>query len=98
MPAPGQDPSNMQVNPLYNLNLHGPPITFAPPHTGHGHFPGIYQPPQTMTTPSNVNPLLQQSQAMAAAAVEKAGPPSATFQQQQLPQPQIAQLNWNHSY
>ncbi|TXG68012.1 hypothetical protein EZV62_009287 [Acer yangbiense] len=92
IPAPGQDLSNLQINPLYNLALQGQHITFAPAQTGHGAFPGIYQPAQTMTAPSNVNPLLQSPQTMAT-AVDTMGPPSGAYQQ-----PQLAQMNWNPSY
>ncbi|MBA0668276.1 hypothetical protein Goklo_001207, partial [Gossypium klotzschianum] len=84
MPAPGQDLSNLQVNSLYNLSLHGPQLPFSPAQAGHGAFAGLYQsPPQTMAAPSNVNTLLQQSQSTAA-AVGSVGPPSGTYQQPQL--------------
>ncbi|KAH9804332.1 Flocculation protein [Citrus sinensis] len=89
--APGQDLSNMQLNPLYNLTLQGQHIAFAP-QTSHGAFPGVYQSAQTLAAPSNVNPLLQQTQAMTA-AVDTMGPPSGAYQQ-----PQLAQMNWNPSY
>ncbi|KAL5735604.1 hypothetical protein ACOSQ2_030392 [Xanthoceras sorbifolium] len=92
IPALGQDLSNMQINPVYNLALQGQHITFAPAQTGHGAFPGIYQPAQTMTAPSNVNPLLQPPQTMAT-AVDNMRPPSGAYQQAQL-----AQMNWNPSY
>lgn len=81
----------MQLNPLYNLTLQGQHIAFAP-QTGHGAFPGVYQPAQTLAAPSNVNPLLQQTQAMTA-AVDTMAPSSGAFQQ-----PQLAQMNWNPSY
>lgn len=87
----GQDLSNMQLNPLYNLTLQGQHIAFAP-QTGHGAFPGVYQPAQTLAAPSNVNPLLQQTQAMTA-AVDTMVPSSGAYQQ-----PQLAQMNWNPSY
>ncbi|PPD98152.1 hypothetical protein GOBAR_DD04824 [Gossypium barbadense] len=93
MPAPGQDLSNLQVNSLYNLSLHGPQLPFSPAQAGHGAFAGLYQsPPQTMAAPSNVNTLLQQSQSTAA-AVGSVGPPSGTYQQ-----PQLAQENWKTNY
>ncbi|XP_052482108.1 GBF-interacting protein 1-like isoform X1 [Gossypium raimondii] len=93
MPAPGQDLSNLQVNSLYNLSLHGPQLPFSPAQAGHGAFAGLYQsPPQTMAAPSNVNTLLQQSQSTAA-AVGSVGPPSGTYQQ-----PQLAQVNWKTNY
>ncbi|KAK6230057.1 hypothetical protein QUC31_001575 [Theobroma cacao] len=92
MPAPGQDLSNLQVNSLYNLSLHGQQVPFSPAQAGHGAFAGLYQSPQTMAAPSNVNTLLQQSQAMAA-AVETVGPPTGAYQQ-----PQHAQINWNTNY
>ncbi|XVE50885.1 hypothetical protein DITRI_Ditri01bG0199300 [Diplodiscus trichospermus] len=89
MAAPGQDLSNLQVNSLYNLCLHGQQVPFS---LGHGSFAGLYQSPQTMAAPSNVNSLLQQSKAMAAAA-ETVGPPAGAYQQ-----PQLAQINWNTNY
>ncbi|KAG4111975.1 hypothetical protein ERO13_D13G134700v2 [Gossypium hirsutum] len=93
MPAPGQDLSNLQVNSLYNLSLHGPQLPFSPAQAGHGAFAGLYQsPPQTMAAPSNVNTLLQQSQSTAA-AVGSVGPPPGTYQQ-----PQLAQENWKTNY
>ncbi|KAL1127053.1 hypothetical protein V6Z11_A13G153300 [Gossypium hirsutum] len=93
MPAPGQDLSNLQVNSLYNLPLHGPQLPFSPAQAGHGAFAGLYQSlPQTMAAPSNVNTLLQQSQSTAA-AVGSVGPPSGTYQQ-----PQLAQVNWKTNY
>ncbi|XP_044501651.1 GBF-interacting protein 1-like isoform X2 [Mangifera indica] len=92
IPTAGHDLSNMQINPLYNLALQGQHIAFAPAQTGPNAFPGIYQPAQTLATPAIVNPLLQQSQAVAA-AVETMALPSGAYQQ-----PQVAQLNWNPSY
>ena len=92
MPAPGQDLSNLQVNSLYNPSLHGQQVPFSPAQAGHGAFGGLYQSPQTMAAPSNVNTLLQQSQAMAA-AVETVGLPTGAYQQ-----PQLAQINWNTNY
>ncbi|XWS09625.1 hypothetical protein CRYUN_Cryun39dG0005800 [Craigia yunnanensis] len=89
---PGQDLSNLQVNSLYNLSLHGQQVPFSPVQAGHGPFAGFYQSPQTMAAPSNVNTLLQHSQAMAA-AVETVPPPTGAYQQ-----PQLAQINWNTSY
>ncbi|XWS27698.1 hypothetical protein CRYUN_Cryun25bG0003500 [Craigia yunnanensis] len=87
-----QDLSNLQVNSLYNLALHGQQVAFSPALAGHGAFAGLYQSPQTMAAPSNVNTLLQQSQAMAA-AVETVGLPTGAYQQ-----PQLAQINWNTNY
>ncbi|XP_044473576.1 GBF-interacting protein 1-like isoform X2 [Mangifera indica] len=92
IPSAGHDLSNMQINPLYNLALQGQHIAFAPAQAGHNAFPGIYQPAQTLAAPSNVNPLLQQSQAMAA-AVETMALPSGAYQHSQ-----VAQVNWNPSY
>ncbi|XVF70928.1 hypothetical protein PTKIN_Ptkin11bG0201500 [Pterospermum kingtungense] len=93
MAAPGQDLSNLQINSLYNLTLHGHQVPFSPAQAGHGAFAGLYQsPPQTMAASSNVNTLLQQSQPMAA-GVETVGPPNGAYQQ-----PQLAQMNWNTNY
>ncbi|OMP06939.1 UBA-like protein [Corchorus olitorius] len=92
MAAAGQDLSNLQVNSLYNLSLHGQQVPFSPAQAGHGAFAGLYQSPQTMAAPSNVNTLLQQSQAMGA-AVENVGPPAGAYQQLQ-----IGQNNWNTNY
>ncbi|OIW16406.1 hypothetical protein TanjilG_19122 [Lupinus angustifolius] len=86
IPAPGQDISSLQVNPLYNLIPQGH-FTFPPTQAGHGAFAGLYQPGQTVASPST---LLQQSQAVAG-PVENVGPPSVSYQQQ----PQPAQINWN---
>ncbi|KAE8706567.1 GBF-interacting protein 1 [Hibiscus syriacus] len=77
MPAPGQDLSNLPVNSLFNLSLHGQQLPYSPAQAGHGAFAGLYlPPPQTMAAPSNVNTLLQQSQSMAA-AVRTVGPQRA---------------------
>lgn len=92
MPASGQDLSNLHVNSLYNLSIHGQQVPFSPVQAGHGAFGGLYQSPQTMAAPSNVNTHLQQSQAMAA-AVETMGPPTGAYQH-----PQLAQINWNTNY
>ncbi|XP_022753009.1 GBF-interacting protein 1-like isoform X2 [Durio zibethinus] len=62
------------------------------PLAGHGAFAGLYQSAQTMAAPSNVNTLLQQSQAMGA-AVETMASASGAYQQ-----PQLAQINWNTNY
>ncbi|KAG8502868.1 hypothetical protein CXB51_000680 [Gossypium anomalum] len=93
MPALGQDLTNLQVNSLYNLSLHGQQVPFSPAaQAGHGAFAGLYQPPQTLAAPSNVNNLLQQSQPMAA-AVETVSVPTGAYQQ-----PQLAQINRNSNY
>ncbi|KAE9614730.1 hypothetical protein Lal_00036165 [Lupinus albus] len=86
IPTPGQDISSLQVNPLYNLIPPGP-FTFPPTQAGHGAFASLYQPGQTIASPST---LLQQSQAVAG-PVESVGPPSVSYQQT----PQPAQINWN---
>ncbi|OAY28320.1 hypothetical protein MANES_15G057800v8 [Manihot esculenta] len=64
------------------------------PLVGHGPFPGIYPPVQTIAAASTLNPLLQQSQA-GSATVETVGlgHPSGAYQQTQL-----AQINWNSNY
>ncbi|KAK8497617.1 hypothetical protein V6N11_073760 [Hibiscus sabdariffa] len=93
MPAPGQDLSNLQVNSLYNLSLQGQQLPYSPAQAGHGALAGLYQsPPQTMTAPSNISTLLQQSQP-SAVAVGTVGPPTGLYQQ-----PQLAQVNWKASY
>ncbi|KHG16243.1 pyrC [Gossypium arboreum] len=93
MPALGQDLTNLQVNSLYNLSLHGQQVPFSPTaQAGHGSFAGLYQPPQTLSAPSNVNNLLQQSQPMAA-AVETVSAPTGAYQQ-----PLLAQMNRNSNY
>ncbi|XVE80594.1 hypothetical protein DITRI_Ditri14bG0152100 [Diplodiscus trichospermus] len=92
MPAAGQNLSNLQVNSLYNLSLHGQQVPFSLAQAGHGAFAGLYQAPQAMAAPSNVNTLLQQSQPMAA-AVETVVPPTGAYQQ-----PPRAQMNWNSNY
>ncbi|XP_057982601.1 GBF-interacting protein 1-like isoform X2 [Malania oleifera] len=88
-----QDISALQANSFYNLPHQGQHVAFSPPHTGHGAFPGIYS-AHTMAPPPTAHPLLQQSQAMAG-SVEKIGPLSAVYQQQQQQAPQI---NWNANY
>ncbi|XVF77018.1 hypothetical protein PTKIN_Ptkin14bG0006600 [Pterospermum kingtungense] len=92
MPASGQDLSNLHMNSLYNLSIHGQQVPFSPVQAGHGAFAGLYQSPQTMAAPSNVNTHLQQSQAVAA-PVETMGPPTGAYQH-----PQLAQMNWNTNY
>ncbi|KAK8626376.1 hypothetical protein V6N13_134025 [Hibiscus sabdariffa] len=92
MAAPGQDLSNLPVNPLYNVSLHGQQLPFSLAQVGHDASVGLYQSSQT-TAPPNVNTLLQQSQAMAVAAAETAVPASGAYQQ-----PQLAQINWNTNY
>lgn len=87
--APGQDISSLQVNSLYNLAPQGQHLTFPPTQAAHGAFAGIYQPGQTVASPST---LLQQSQAVAG-PVETVGPPSGSYQQ-----PQTAQINWNSNF
>ncbi|XP_022716699.1 GBF-interacting protein 1-like isoform X2 [Durio zibethinus] len=82
-------PSQLKENHIYTT---GPMVPFSPAQAGHGAFAGLYQSPQTMAAPSNVNTLLQQSQAMAA-AVGTVGPPTGAYQQ-----PQLAQINWNTNY
>ncbi|OIW09502.1 hypothetical protein TanjilG_11624 [Lupinus angustifolius] len=86
IPAPGQDISNLHVNPLYNLSPQGH-FLFPPIQSNHGAFAGaIYQPGQMVASPST---LLQQSQVVAG-PVETLGPPSGAYQQ-----PQYAQINSN---
>ncbi|KAI4306244.1 hypothetical protein L6164_029536 [Bauhinia variegata] len=90
MPAPGQDISNLHVNSMYNLTHQGQQLTFPPTQAGYGAFAGIYQPGQSMVSPST---LLQQSQAMAG-NVETVGPASGAYQQQ----PQHGQINWKSNF
>ncbi|KAK8644035.1 hypothetical protein V6N13_013308 [Hibiscus sabdariffa] len=92
MAAPGQDLSNLPVNPLYNVSLHGQQLPFSLAQVGHDAGVALYQSSQT-TAPPNVNTLLQQSQAMAVAAAETAVPASGAYQQ-----PQLGQINWNTNY
>ncbi|XP_061337604.1 GBF-interacting protein 1-like isoform X2 [Gastrolobium bilobum] len=87
--APGQDISSLQVNSLYNLTPQGQHLTLPPTQATHGAFAGIYQPGQTVASPST---LLQQSQAVAG-PVETIGPPSGSYQQ-----PKPAQINWNTNF
>lgn len=88
IPAPGQDISSLQLNPLYNFTPQGH-LTFPTTQAGHA-FAGIYESGQTVASPST---LLQQSQAVAG-AVETVGPPSGAYHQQ----PQHAQMNWNSKF
>ncbi|KAL2475978.1 GBF-interacting protein 1-like [Abeliophyllum distichum] len=87
--APGRDMTTLQANVFYNLPQ-GQHSVFPPSHVGHGTFPGIYHPTQTISAPSTLQSLPQQSQAVA-------GPlgayPQPRLQPQQ--QPQHAQMNWN---
>jgi len=87
--APGQDISGLQLNSLYNLAPQGQHLTFPQTQAAHGAFPGIYQPGQTVASPST---LLQQSQAVAG-PVETVGPPPGSYQQ--LPP---SQINWNSNF
>lgn len=89
MSAPGRDIAAS----FYNLPLHGPHVAFSPAQAGHGAFAGLYHPAQTMTAPSTVHPLMQQSQGMTGSA-EMVGPPppSGSYQQHQG-----AQMNWNNA-
>lgn len=87
--APGQDMSSLQLNSLYNLAHQGQHLTFPHTQAAPGAFPGIYQPGQTVASPST---LLQQSQAVAA-PVENVGPPPGSYQQ-----PPPAQINWNSNF
>ncbi|KAI4306242.1 hypothetical protein L6164_029534 [Bauhinia variegata] len=89
MSAPGQDLSSLQINSLFNFAPQGQQLAFPPTQVGHGAFAGIYQPGQTVASPST---LLQQSQAVAGTA-ETVGPHPGTF-----PLPQHAQMNWNSNF
>ncbi|KAF8409763.1 hypothetical protein HHK36_005842 [Tetracentron sinense] len=90
-PAPGRDISGLQARSFYNLPPQGQHMTFAPTHTGHGAFAGIYHPTHTVAA-APVHALLQQSQTMAG-AVEMAAPPASVYQR-----PQCAQINWPNNY
>ncbi|XP_039061129.1 GBF-interacting protein 1-like isoform X2 [Hibiscus syriacus] len=92
MAAPGQNLSNLLVNQLYNVSLHGQHLPFSPAQAGHVAIAGLYQSSQTVAPP-NVNTLLQQPQTMAAAAAEATAPASGAYQQ-----PQLAQINWKTNY
>ncbi|CAI9756803.1 unnamed protein product [Fraxinus pennsylvanica] len=61
--APGQDMSTLQANVFYNIPQ-GQHSIF-PLQVGHGTFPGIYHPTQTVSIPSTLQSLPQQSQAVA---------------------------------
>ncbi|CAK7324477.1 unnamed protein product [Dovyalis caffra] len=74
IPPPGQDISSLQLSSLYHLHPQGQHLAFSPQQAGHGAYPGIYPPLQTMAAPSTVNQLVQQSQAMPA-TVEPVIPP-----------------------
>lgn len=87
--APGQDISGLQLNSLYNLAPQGQHLTFPQTQAAHGAFPGIYQPGQTVASPST---LLQQSQAVAG-PIETVGLPPGSYQQ--LPP---SQINWNSNF
>ncbi|KAE8713722.1 GBF-interacting protein 1 [Hibiscus syriacus] len=90
MAAPGQNLSNLLVNPLYNVSLLGQHLPFSPAQAGHGAIAGLYQSSQAPAAP-NANALLQQPQPMAAA--EAKVPASGAYQQ-----PQLAQIDWNTNY
>ncbi|WCJ33132.1 hypothetical protein M5689_014510 [Euphorbia peplus] len=85
----GQDVSNLHLNSLYHMTPQGQHLAFSPAQPGHGPFPGIYAPVQTIAAPATVNPLLQQTQGLSA-GVETVGHPAGAYQQNQL-----AQMNWN---
>ncbi|XP_057466037.1 GBF-interacting protein 1-like isoform X1 [Actinidia eriantha] len=88
--APGRDISGLQANSFYNI----PPqsqVAFTPPQPGHGTYPSIYHPAQTVTA-TTVHPLLQMSHTMASAA-DIAGPTASVYQQ-----PRHAQINWPSNY
>ncbi|KAL4279335.1 hypothetical protein GQ457_03G023140 [Hibiscus cannabinus] len=93
MAAAGHDISNLPVHPLYSVSLQGQQFPFSPAQARHGAIAGLYQSSQTIAPPSNVNTLLQHSQAMAAATAETAVLASSAYQQ-----PQLTQLNWNTNY
>lgn len=76
---------------MYNLTPQGQHLTFPLAQASHGAFAGIYQPAQTVASPST---LLQQSQAVAG-LVETVGPPAGSYQQ---PQAQPSQINWNSNF
>ena len=88
--APGRDISGLQANSFYNIPPQGQ-VAFTPPQPGHGTFPSIYHPAQTVTA-TTVHPLLQQSRTMAS-ATDIAGPTASVYQQ-----PQHAQINWPSNY
>ncbi|KAL6999857.1 hypothetical protein U1Q18_001013 [Sarracenia purpurea var. burkii] len=90
IPAPGRDISALQASSFYNIPTQSQ-VTFAPTQPGHGTFAGIYHPAQAVSA-TTVHPLLQQSQAMAA-AVDIVGPTAGVYQQ-----PQHAQINWPNNY
>ncbi|KAJ7963582.1 GBF-interacting protein 1 [Quillaja saponaria] len=88
--APGQDISSLHVNSMYTLPPQGQHLAFQSVQAGQGAFAGVYQPGQTVASPSS---FLQHSQAMVG-AVENVGLPSGPYQQSQH-----AQINnWNTNY
>ncbi|XP_062078949.1 GBF-interacting protein 1-like [Humulus lupulus] len=90
--AAGQEMPSLQMNSMYSSIPHQGHIAYSPQQSGHGAFAGMFPPGHAMTAPST---LLQQSQAVAGATIETAGPPTGAYQQQ----PQHAQqINWNTSF
>ncbi|KAJ0989712.1 hypothetical protein J5N97_008068 [Dioscorea zingiberensis] len=88
--TPGHDIPGLQASSFYNLPPHQH-LSFATSQAGHGAYPGIYHPTQTVS-PTAVHPLLPQSQPLAG-AIEMVGPPAGVYQQ-----PQRAPINWANNY
>ncbi|XP_019196963.1 PREDICTED: GBF-interacting protein 1-like isoform X2 [Ipomoea nil] len=88
--ATGRDLSMLpQANYFYNLPQ-AQQMAFPPGHSTHGSFPGIYHPSQSVATPSNIQSLPQQTQAVGGSV--DALPPSGAHQQLQ------PQMNWNSTF
>nr|GMC53411.1 GBF-interacting protein 1-like isoform X1 [Ipomoea batatas] len=83
------DLSMLPANYFYNLPQ-AQQMAFPPAHSAHGSFPGIYHPSQSVATPSNIQSLPQQTQAVGGSV--DALPPSGAHQQLQ------PQLNWNSTF
>lgn len=87
--ATGRDLSMLPANYFYNLPQ-AQQVAFPPAHSTHGSFSGIYHPSQSVATPSNIQSLPQQTQAVGGSV--DALPPSGAHQQLQ------SQITWNSTF